>query len=283
MSKLNRSNQLTSVDVNDQIELNIQTSKSTQENDEQSKERLIKKPEIKNENQQDERSDQMIRRSKKRKSIVEPDKSNRLDSWLIRMNKLKSFFYLIVLLISILITYQLARRSNDSIDSIESNRNFSCSKANDLPIEESIKNITQAYYRLPNHLVPINYKVLIRPFMNPDDLYFRGNVLITVRCLNSTNIIQLNSNELEFNEQIRINEQTNNRTIKINNLTLDNEVLTIHLDRFLEQNSNLTIFISFKGNLTTSLSGFYRSSYMEPQTGETRYLVMTQFQATDAR
>ncbi|RWS03028.1 aminopeptidase N-like protein, partial [Dinothrombium tinctorium] len=51
----------------------------------------------------------------------------------------------------------------------------------------------------------------------------------------------------------------------------------------LEANNVYSVSMSFKGNLNNELVGFYRSNYEDANTGEQRWIAVTQFQATEAR
>jgi hypothetical protein len=61
------------------------------------------------------------------------------------------------------------------------------------------------------------------------------------------------------------------------------EFYNITLPQTLEVGKYYRIFIKFRAILADSLGGFYRSTYKDKATNETRYLGTTQFQATDAR
>lgn len=57
----------------------------------------------------------------------------------------------------------------------------------------------------------------------------------------------------------------------------------IKLKETLQQDHKYEIRIKFSGKLTDGLAGFYRSSYVDKETKEKKWLAVTQFEATDAR
>lgn len=63
----------------------------------------------------------------------------------------------------------------------------------------------------------------------------------------------------------------------------DLDYYIIHVDENLEVGKKYAICIPFEGMLTPGLAGFYRSSYKDLETGETKWLAVTQFESTDAR
>lgn len=183
-----------------------------------------------------------------------------------RMSKHKNLSFSAILLLSILITYCFTKYSNT-----DSGASFNqCPKDKNLNMsdDETAKNVTKVY-RLPTNVLPINYQIKIQPSMRSDELFFNGSVIILVNVLEVTNRIQLNANELEINsQQVSVSKVKNNEKFNITSFEYENEVLTLQLDRNLIINESYTIYIAFKGYLTTSLSGFYRSSYIEPKSGE---------------
>jgi len=198
---------------------------------------------------------------------------------MIRMYNLKYSGFILVGVLSCLITFGVTTYFN--------NQEIKCTKEPELSPDMVAKNHTKAL-RLPRDIIPINYDIKLQPFMRLDQLFFKGSVSILLSCQNETDKIQLNVNELEINNtEIVVGLMGRDdrviQRLKVQNTNLKSEILTVELDQNLRTDERYSIFIPFKANLTTSLAGFYRSSYTDVISKQTRYLAMTQFQATDAR
>ena len=257
---------LSSQTDDDQIELDehIFRSNSTEKDDLQSN-RLIQQPKV---------------TGKKKDLIVHFEELSKFRLFFNRMSKVKCLYFgfIVVLVVAILITFFVTRHAHRPGDE-------KCGPKPKDSFLEAPKNTTPVY-RLPSNVIPINYDIKLKVFMQPYNqlFYFIGSVSILVQCNMPTRIIQMNANELQIDDRQVSVESENGTQIKVTSVDLTNEVLSIELGKSLNANGNYTVHIlSFRGNLTTSLSGFYRSSYIDPKTGETRYFEMTQFQATDAR
>lgn len=132
---------------------------------------------------------------------------------------------------------------------------------------------SEAIYRLPTSVILVNYELKIQPFLRPDDFYFNGSILVLLHCRKSTSKIQLHANDLEIHEQqVTVRSVSNGSQIRLIGLKLTDDLLTLKLDQNLRQNENYTLFIPFKGVLTTSLGGFYRSRYFDSQANRTRWV-----------
>lgn len=64
---------------------------------------------------------------------------------------------------------------------------------------------------------------------------------------------------------------------------VDNEFYRIDFDETLMAGREYNLTIPFSGNLTEGLAGYYRSKYLDRETGKSRWLAVTQFEPTDAR
>lgn len=257
----------------DQIELDehVYRSNSTEKDDQQSINRLIHQPEA---------EQQPKVTVKKKDLIVHFEELSKFRLFLNRMSKVKCvyFGFIVVLVASILVTFFVTKHAHGpGVDK--------CPPKHKDFLLDAPRNTTPVY-RLPGNVTPLNYDIKLKVFLQPQDelFYFTGLVSILAQCNTPTKIIQLNANELKIDFSLISVENEQGDSIKVASVDLTNEVLNIELERNLEAKKNYTIHIpAFKGNLTTSLSGFYRSSYNDPETGETRYFAMSQFQATDAR
>ena len=140
--------------------------------------------------------------------------------------------------------------------------------------------------RLPTHLLPVLYTLHLVPFIIPDNFTIRGYVEIEMLCRQAaTNVTLHVADLLVQNDTVVIEEKESGRKLEISGHSYDKdrEFYITNLGESLEAYTTYTIKISYTAYLTDKLKGFYRSVYKDPATGETDYLAITQFQATDAR
>lgn len=175
------------------------------------------------------------------------------------MSKTKNFGLLVVLVAAVLITYFSTKYADPG-----------CANEKEKEHADVIAK-SEAIYRLPTTVMPVNYDLKIQPFLQPDNFHFNGSVLILISCITSTNTIQLHASELEITQQqVVIRSEASGAQIRLVELDLKDELLTLKLDQNLKENENYTIFLPFRAALTTSLGGFYRSRYFDKQANETR-------------
>lgn len=188
-----------------------------------------------------------------------------------KMSIIKGVGFVLAIVVAVLVTFFITHYTSK------------CKTPDNKPIPDGAptKNMSKAI-RLPTNVWPLNYDIKLQTYLRPDQLSFNGSVSITVACRKSTKKIQLNANELEIKEQ-QVKVLDGNKALRIKKFTYENEVITLDLDDNLRENQNYSINIIFRGKLTSGLSGFYRSSYTNSESGQTTYFAMTQFQATDAR
>ncbi|KRK04211.1 uncharacterized protein Dyak_GE10461 [Drosophila yakuba] len=134
------------------------------------------------------------------------------------------------------------------------------------------------YYRLPTALRPQKYDLRILTLLeHPENLRFSGTAKIVIEVLQNTNNITLHAKNLHINEsQIVLKEISveGNTDICISST----EVNSIHDFYILNTCKELLtgrvyeLSLPFSAELNTQLEGYYRSSYVDPVTNETRYV-----------
>lgn len=129
---------------------------------------------------------------------------------------------------------------------------------------------------LPSSIKPINYKVTLEP--NFDDFTFSGEETITLKVVEPTSTVTLNTLEIEY-LQVKINEEE----IDASTYEFDEEKqrVSFKVSKELQVDDDASLYIKFKGILNDQMAGFYRSSYEED--GKTKYLATTQFEPIDCR
>lgn len=154
------------------------------------------------------------------------------------------------------------------------------------------------YMRLPRSLRPSKYQLSVQPYFpsGSDIVYppnrnftFDGNVTITIECDEKTDNITLHMYKITLdNDSIQLLDVTDGQANAIDVASHSYDKKTQFVTFFLRSGTTLQpghtyqLHLSYIGQLVAAdLAGFYPSSYVED--GETKWLVATQFEPTDAR
>lgn len=129
--------------------------------------------------------------------------------------------------------------------------------------------------RLSKFVIPERYEISVRPDL--EAFVFEGTEVIHLKLLKSTKTITLHSKELNIISAGLANKKTEFAKISYNE---ENETATLTFTKPLPAGKT-KISLHFRGVLSDSLRGFYKSSYVFDN--KTQYLATTQFEATDAR
>lgn len=116
--------------------------------------------------------------------------------------------------------------------------------------------------RLPQTILPIHYDLVVHP--NLTDFTFRGSVNIVLNVTEASDIVVLNSVELEI-ENLRL-VSSNDENLQVSwRLCPDREQLAITVedeeDLGIRAGDIYNLSMTFRGKLTDQLRGLYRSSY----------------------
>ncbi len=130
--------------------------------------------------------------------------------------------------------------------------------------------------RLPKHIIPKKYSILITPDL--ENFTFLGEEEISIEVLKKTNSITLHAAELEIlkAEIIKVRKIL---PARVSHNTKEETVTFKFAEKISE--GRKTLKISFKGILNDKMRGFYRSKYSVD--GKTHHMGVTQFESTDAR
>ena len=135
-------------------------------------------------------------------------------------------------------------------------------------------------YRLPRTIDPSRYDLTIEPDL--EAATFSGEVDVVVTVHERIERIVLNALELTIGEgsfaahrggSIAISEITADEALQRATLTLSEPA----------DPGEWTLHLTFRGELNDRLRGFYRSTYIDDETGETHVIATTQFESADAR
>ncbi|XP_015272510.1 PREDICTED: thyrotropin-releasing hormone-degrading ectoenzyme [Gekko japonicus] len=134
--------------------------------------------------------------------------------------------------------------------------------------------------RLPGHLRPLHYNLMLSVFM--ENFTFGGEVNVQVECLNATRYIVLHAHRIHI-EAVRVAEDRLAGALRVSSFFLypQTQVFVVVLNRSLEALRSYNLKILYNAPIENELLGFFRSSYV--LYGERRFLAVTQFSPTHAR
>uniref|UniRef100_A0A6I8P634 Aminopeptidase n=1 Tax=Ornithorhynchus anatinus TaxID=9258 RepID=A0A6I8P634_ORNAN len=134
--------------------------------------------------------------------------------------------------------------------------------------------------RLPAHLKPLHYNLMLAVFM--DNFTFSGEVNVEVACRSATRHIVLHASRVAV-ERVQVAEDRRAGAVPVAGHFVQprSQVLVVALNRTLEPRRNYNLKIVYRAPIENELLGFFRSSYVFH--GERRFLGVTQFSPTHAR
>ncbi|KAG7662321.1 uncharacterized protein J8A68_004215 [[Candida] subhashii] len=143
----------------------------------------------------------------------------------------------------------------------------------------------QPYYEaLPTFLKPIHYDLSI---FNIDIINetFKGKVIIEFDVIESTNQLHLNYRDLTISQDsISIIDDSNSR-IEVESITeyKNKEYFIIQFNQSIDKGKKIYVTINYDAIIQTNMAGFYKSGYFDDDNKQEKFMLSTQFEATDAR
>ncbi|CAN9506819.1 unnamed protein product [Ophioblennius macclurei] len=146
------------------------------------------------------------------------------------------------------------------------------------------------FYRLPDTLVPISYRLNLWPRLQPDEngMYlFTGHSSVIFKCVKETDLIIIHASKLNFTttygQRAKLTGMGEARVPDIERTWLveRTEYFVVQLSYKLTAGASYMLETGFVGELADDLQGFYRSEYTED--GVKRVVATSQMQATYAR
>lgn len=137
------------------------------------------------------------------------------------------------------------------------------------------------HVRLPVHVTPLRYKIMLRPDL--EKFTFYGEEIIEVDVAKSTSEITLHAAELEIDSaELLHGKKSASRRSWAGKISYDEkaETVTLAFPKTIPRGKGKFKLI-FRGILNDRMRGFYRSRYVVD--GKERFLATTQFEAVDAR
>ncbi|PKU47781.1 thyrotropin-releasing hormone-degrading ectoenzyme [Limosa lapponica baueri] len=134
--------------------------------------------------------------------------------------------------------------------------------------------------RLPRHLRPLHYNLMLSAFM--ENFTFSGEVNVELEVRNASRYIVLHAHRMHI-EAVRVAEDKLAGGVRVARSFLypQTQVFVVVLSRSLEVQRSYNLKIIYNALIENELLGFFRSSYVLH--GERRFLGVTQFSPTHAR
>lgn len=129
------------------------------------------------------------------------------------------------------------------------------------------------HYKLPTSVRPMSYRLqVITHLENPENLHFEGEVAMQLTILEDTSNITLHSQNLTIDSSkiLLENEKQSKNCIKSVELNKKHDYYIMQLCEPLQKGELYHLTIPFKAPLNEKLRGYYRSSYLDRATNETR-------------
>jgi aminopeptidase N len=135
---------------------------------------------------------------------------------------------------------------------------------------------------LQNFITPVKYTIKIEP--NFKTFNYNGVVIFDFHLYKSTYQIILNSKELNVKSCYLFSNNNNYFIPKKASILYDKkkEYVIFNFNKKI-QGGNYYLIINYSGIHNDDMAGFYRSEYIDSKTNEKKYLMVTQFEAVDAR
>mmetsp|Transcript_7714 Transcript_7714/g.23359 ORF Transcript_7714/g.23359 Transcript_7714/m.23359 type:complete len:870 (-) Transcript_7714:67-2676(-) len=137
---------------------------------------------------------------------------------------------------------------------------------------------------LPKNVKPVHYDLRFVPDLFPEagkEPTFEGSASIAVKVLEATKEIVVNSKELKItSSSVCAGDSCSPATVSFDE---KRESATFKVAEPLSP-GDYHVDCEFEGVLNSKMMGFYRSEYKDPEDkSKTKYMAVTQFEATDAR
>ncbi|XP_069682405.1 aminopeptidase N-like isoform X1 [Periplaneta americana] len=198
---------------------------------------------------------------------------------------LMAVVYIISLVVTGLLVFYCVPQSNCTTPQTEDGAPVPVNRSHHVT---SIQPKIRSSNRLPNHIIPTHYRIQLVPFILEDNFTTAGEVWIDLECLEAANNVTLNINDIEvYEDAVQVTQllQKGNLTIQVVDHLYNDvaQTYSVILGQKLIPGESYQLYIKFLGQINDLLQGFYRSSYIDPDTGQKRWLASTQFSPTDAR
>jgi puromycin-sensitive aminopeptidase len=147
-----------------------------------------------------------------------------------------------------------------------------------MPVKTKLK--IRKSVRLPGHVTPQRYQIMLKPDL--DAFTFSGEETIFFTLSKATKQITLHSKDLKIISAEVVANHKNGKNIWAGKISYNGkaETATFTFPKAIGKGKH-QLKLTFQGVLNDQLHGLYRSKYEHK--GQTKHLVVSQFEATDAR
>ncbi|XP_037084026.1 glutamyl aminopeptidase-like [Pollicipes pollicipes] len=135
-------------------------------------------------------------------------------------------------------------------------------------------------YRIPSSTYALHYDLHLHPDMETG--LFSGQVDILIRVTDERDFLVTHAKFLNITKTKLTRGDGTEVTVKRAFEYEPNEFWVVQLEQSVVP-ANYTLELQFRGNLTRSIVGMYRSVYTNEQTGQKRFIATSKFQPTFAR
>ncbi|XP_029344595.1 aminopeptidase 1 isoform X2 [Acyrthosiphon pisum] len=139
-------------------------------------------------------------------------------------------------------------------------------------------------FKLHTNFKPVSYELNVTTHLE-DKFMFEGVVCIRMTCVGATDTIVLHSTSLNIDTKSVVVANCGENVIPVNSVSFDTdkELMQVKSTVNFKPCDEYLLTIPFTGNLTDDLVGYYRSSYVDKESNQTRWLAITYFEPMGAR
>ena len=136
-------------------------------------------------------------------------------------------------------------------------------------------------FLLPKNFQPLQYKIWITN-LDVENNTFNGNVSIALKTNKPNNTIQFHTRDIEISDAwVLLNGSNDKISMVSHSYDTATEFVTMAFPQDIS--TDCALYVEYNGKLQSNMSGFYRSNYKDASTSENKWMLSTQFEATDAR
>lgn len=146
------------------------------------------------------------------------------------------------------------------------------SPASTTPTPEEVASKPWLGLRLPTSQTPLHYDIVLYPDFYDDHSTFYGNETVDVEIARDTRYVLIHVFEQLHMETVSLRDAHTNATLDLERFFYfrDNEFLVVETKETVAAGSVVQLYLQFRGLLNESIVGFYKSSYVNSLTNETR-------------